>query len=139
MPSAPGAHFSSSEQKLRTAAEHGAIGYISIWAGKTEQRTPFSEYVRFTRGPALRWLDEKGVPNDAEPSIRGVARISSSTAAVLFEGAPKSWKDALQEAENSQAQAFPLAGQCFPPHRQPLLGSGESERRCHSAGLRSPA
>ncbi len=108
MPSAPGAHFSSTEQKLRMAAERGAIGYISIWAGKTEQRTPFSEYVRFTRGPALRWLDEKGVPNGAEPSIRGTARISSSTAALLFEGAPKSWKDALQAAENSQPQAFPL-------------------------------
>ena len=108
MPSAPGAHFSSSEQKLRIAAEHGAIGYISIWAGKTEQRTPFSEYVRFTRGPALRWLDEKGVPDGAEPSIRGAARISSSTAALLFEGAPKSWKDALRDAENSLPQAFPL-------------------------------
>ena len=108
MPSAPGAHFSSTEQKLRMAAEHGAIGYISIWAGKTEQRTPFSEYVRFTRGPALRWLDEKGVPDGAEPSIRGAARISSSTAALLFEGAPKSWKDALQAAANSQPQAFLL-------------------------------
>ena len=108
MPSAPGAHFSSTEQKLRMAAEHGAIGYISIWAGKTEQRTPFSEYVRFTRGPALRWLDEKGVPDGAEPSIRGAVRISSSTAALLFEGAPKSWKDALQAAENSQPQALPL-------------------------------
>ena len=109
MPSAPGAHFSSTEQKLRVAAEHGAIGYISIWAGKTEQRTPFSEYVRFTRGPALRWLDEKGAPNDAEPSIRGSARISSSTAALLFEGSTKSWKDALRDAESSQPQAFPLA------------------------------
>jgi len=108
MPSAPGAHFSSTEQKLRMAAEHGAIGYISIWAGKTEQRTRFSEYVRFTRGPALRWLDEKGVPDGAEPSIRGAVRISSSTAALLFEGAPKSWKDALQAAENSQPQALPL-------------------------------
>ena len=108
MPSAPGAHFSSTEQKLRMAAEHGAIGYISIWAGKTEQRTPFSEYIRFTRGPALRWLDEKGVPDGAEPSIRGAVRISSSTAALLFEGAPKSWKDALQAAENSQPQALPL-------------------------------
>lgn len=109
LPSAPGAHFSSSEQKLRMAAEHGAIGFISIWAGRTEQRTPFSEYVRFTRGPTLRWLDEKGMPNDAQPKIRGVARISSRAAAALFEGSPKSWKDALQVAENSQPQAFPLA------------------------------
>jgi Peptidase family M28 len=108
LPSAPGAHFSSTEQKLRVAAEHGAIGFISIWAGKTEQRTPFSEYVRYSRGPALRWLDEKGVPNDAQPKIRGYARISSSTAAVMFDGAPKTLKDALQAADNSQPQAFPL-------------------------------
>ena len=109
LPSAPGAHFSSSEQKLRVAAEHGAIGFLSIWAGKPEQRTPFTEYVRFSRGPELRWLDEAGVPNDAQPTIRGYARINSSTAAALFEGAPKSWKDALRAAENSHPQAFPLA------------------------------
>jgi Peptidase family M28 len=108
LPSAPGAHFSSTEQKLRMAAEHGAIGFISIWAGKREERTPFSEYVHYSRGPALSWLDEKGLPNDAQPKIRGVVRISSGTAAALFEGAPKSWKSALQAAENSQPQGFPL-------------------------------
>ena len=108
LPSAPGAHFSSGEQKLRAAAEHGAVGFVSIWAGKAEEHTPFSEYVRFTRGPSFRWLDENGAPNDAQPKIRGVARISSSTAAMLFEGAPKSWKDALRAAANSQPQAFPL-------------------------------
>jgi peptidase M28-like protein len=108
LPSAPGAHFSSTEEKLRVAAAHGAIGLLSIWAGKTEERTPFSEYVRFTKGPTLRWLDEKGVPNDVQPQIRGYARISSSAAALLFEGAPKPWKDALHAAENNQAQAFPL-------------------------------
>lgn len=108
LPSAPGAHFSSTDQKLRMAAEHGAIGFLGIWAGKAEMRTPFSEFVRFSRGPALRWLDEKGVPNDVQPKIKGAARISSSAAAALFEGAPKSWRDALQAAENNQSQAFPL-------------------------------
>jgi len=108
LPSAPGAHFSSSEQKLRMAAEHGAIGFLSIWAGRTEQRTPFSEYVRFTRGPSYRWLDANGAPNNAEPKIKGGACISASAAETLFQGAPKSWKEALQAAENSQPQAFPL-------------------------------
>jgi Peptidase family M28 len=108
LPTAPGAHFSSSEQKLGAAAAHGAIGFLSIWAGKPEKRTPFSEYVRFSRGPALRWLDEKGTPNDAQPKVRGYAKISSSTAAILFEGAVKPWKEVLQAAEDSQTQAFPL-------------------------------
>jgi hypothetical protein len=108
LPSAPGAHFSSGEQKLGAAAAHGAIGFLSIWAGRPEKRTPFSEFVRFSRGPALRWLDDKGAPNDAQPQIRGYAKISSSTAAILFEGAGKPWKEALQAAEDNQAQAFPL-------------------------------
>jgi len=109
LPSAPGAHFSSSEQKLRMAAEHGAVGLLTIWAGKAEQRTPFSEYVRFSKGPALRWLDDKGVPNDVQPKIKAYARINSTAAAALFEGAPKSWKDTLLAADDGQPQAFPLA------------------------------
>jgi Peptidase family M28/PA domain len=109
MPSAPGAHFSDTDQKLRMAAEHGAIGVLSIWGGKLEERTPFSEYIRFSKGPDMRWLDEKGAPNDAQPKLRGYAKISSSTAALLFEGARESWKEALQAAENNQPQAFPLA------------------------------
>jgi hypothetical protein len=108
LPSAPGAHFSSAEQKLGTAAAHGAIGLISIWAGKREQRTPFSEFVRFSRGPALRWLDDKGAPNDAQPKIRGYAKVSSSTAAILFEGAATPWKEALQAAKDGHAHPFPL-------------------------------
>jgi Peptidase family M28 len=109
LPSAPGAHFSSSEQKLRVAAEHGAIGFLTIWAGRAEQRTPFSEYVRFSKGPTLRWLDDKGVPNDVEATIKGYARINSTAAVALFEGAPKSWRDTLQAADASQPQAFRLA------------------------------
>ncbi len=107
-PSAPGAHYSSSEEKLRTAAEHGAIGFLSIWAGKPEKRTPFPEFVRFWRAPALRWLDEKGVPNDTQPKIRGVASISSNTASMMFEGAAKPWKDVIRVAEEGQVPAFPL-------------------------------
>ena len=107
-PSAPGAHYSSSEQKLKVAAEHGAIGFLSIWAGKPEKRTPFPEFVRFWRTPALRWLDEKGVPNDAEPRIRGFAWISSNTASMMFDGAAKSWKDVMRSAEDGHVETFPL-------------------------------
>src|SRR5678815_748714 len=57
----------------------------------------------------IRDRDDKGIPNDVQPKIKGYARINSTTAAALFEGAPKSWKDALLAAENSQPQAFPLA------------------------------
>src|SRR5579872_5031920 len=91
-PSAPGAHYSETTIKLRNAAAHGAIGLLIIWGGKVEERTPFSQLVRFYRQPALRWLDAKGTPNDAEPSIHGYARISSAVASTMLEGTGKSWK-----------------------------------------------
>jgi hypothetical protein len=107
-PSAPGAHYSASEEKLRVAAEHGAIGFLSIWAGKSEKRTPFAEFARFYRAPALRSLDQKSVPNSAQPTIRGVAYVSLSTAALMFEGAAKPWKDVIRAAEDGQVESFPL-------------------------------
>jgi len=108
-PSAPGAYYSDSTIKLSNAAARGAIGLLIIWAGKAEERTPFSQLVRFYRQPTMRWLDAKGVPNDAEPKIRGYARISSRAASAMFEGSGKSWKQALAAALDSKPQAFPLA------------------------------
>jgi Zn-dependent M28 family amino/carboxypeptidase len=73
-----------------------------------EERTPFSELIRFYRQPTLRWLDAKGVPNDAEPNMRARATVSSSAAAAMLEGSGKSWKEVLATALDSKPQAFPL-------------------------------
>jgi len=109
-PSAPGAHYSDSTVKLNNAAAHGAVGLLIVWGAKVEERTPFSELVRFYRQPTMRWLDGKGLPNDVEPRIRARATISSGVATVLLEGSGKSWKDVVATALASKPQAFPLAG-----------------------------
>jgi hypothetical protein len=75
-----------------------------------EERTPFSELVRFYRQPTMRWLDGKGVPNDVEPRIRARATISSTAAGILLEGSGKSWKDVVATALASKPQAFALVG-----------------------------
>ena len=108
LPSAPGAHYSSSEVKLATAAAHGAIGMLSIWGGKAEGRIPFTALARFFQPPAIRWLDAKGMPNDAQPSIKGTAWLNSKTAAALFENSGHPWKDVLAAALDSKPQAFAL-------------------------------
>lgn len=108
-PSAPGAYYSDSIVKLRNAAAHGAIGVLIVWGGRVEERTPFSELVRFYREPTMRWLDVKGVPNDVEPKIRVRATVSSSVATAMLEGSGKSWKEAVATALGSKPQAFPLA------------------------------
>ena len=107
-PSAPGASYSETTVKLHNAAIRGAIGLLIIWGGRVEERTPFSQLVRFYRQPTLRWLDAKGVPNDAEPTIRAYARISSDVASAMLEGSGKSWKQVVATALESKPQAFPL-------------------------------
>lgn len=107
-PSAPGAYYSDSIVKLQNAAAHGAIGVLTIWGGRVEERTPFSELVRFYHEPTMRWLDANDVPNDVEPKIRARATISSGAATAMLEGSGKSWKEVVSTALNSKPQAFPL-------------------------------
>ncbi len=109
-PSAPGAYYSDSTVKLSNAAARGALGLLIVWGGKVEERTPFSELVRFYDQPTLRWLNREGVPNDVEPRIRARATISSSVAAALLEGSGKSWKEVVAAALASKPQAFPIVG-----------------------------
>ena len=106
-PTAPQAHYSSPTVKIANAVARGAIGYISIWAGKRAERTPLSRRARYVRS-RLRWLDENGQPNDAQPQIKGTASISVDVAAKMFEDTPKSYKEAFADAEASKPQTFPL-------------------------------
>jgi Zn-dependent M28 family amino/carboxypeptidase len=107
-PSAQRAHFSAGRVKLANAVAHGAVGYFLIWAGAIEQRTPFSRIVRFYREPSLRWLDPKGIPNDTQPQIRASVTLSKTGAETLFQGASKSFQDALDASAKGQPQSFPL-------------------------------
>jgi peptidase M28-like protein len=108
-PSALRAHHSSSTVKAANAASHGAIGIIGIWAGSIAERSPFSRYARHFRYPRVRWLDENGQPNDAQPQLRGGGIISSEVADRMFAGSPKSFKDALVISVAGTPQSFPLA------------------------------
>jgi hypothetical protein len=108
LPTAPGAHYSSSDVKLANAAAHGAVGFLAIWGGKQEQRTPFTSLTRFFRQPSLRWIDRKGNPNDVQPRIQGYAWVSTAAIAPVFEAAGHPWKDVQAAALDSKPQSFVL-------------------------------
>jgi hypothetical protein len=108
-PSAPRAHYSAGRIKIANAVSHGAIGYVLIWAGQVEERIPFLRVVRFYREQSLRWLDKNGTPNDAQPQIRASTTLSKSGATILFQGASKSFTEALDTSAKGQPQSFPLA------------------------------
>ena len=109
LPTAPGAHYSSSDIKLANAAARGAIGFLAIWGGKQEQRTPFLSLTRFFRQPSMRWLDARGNPNDAQSRIQGYAWVSTAAIAPVFERAGHPWKGVQAAALESKPQAFDLA------------------------------
>jgi Zn-dependent M28 family amino/carboxypeptidase len=108
-PSAPRAHYSAGRIKIANAVAHGAVGYVLIWAGQVEERIPFSRVVRFYREQSLRWLDKNGTPNDAQPQIRASATLSKTGAAYLFDGAPKTFAEALDISAQGKPQSFALA------------------------------
>ena len=106
-PIAPHAHYSSPTVKIANAVSRGAIGFISIWAGKRAEKTPLPRRARYVRA-RLRWLDENNRPNDSQPQIKGSASISEGVASKMFEGASKAYKDAFADSEANKPQSFPL-------------------------------
>ena len=108
-PNAPRAHNSSSAVKAANAAAHGAVGVIAIWAGSIADRVPFSHYITYYRGSSLRWLDAQGQPNDAQPQLRDSAAVSPEAGARMFEGSPRSFAQALADAQAGKSRGFPLA------------------------------
>jgi Zn-dependent M28 family amino/carboxypeptidase len=107
-PSSERAHFSPTDQKEKMAAAHGAAGFLTVWAGDIEKRTPFQRFVGYVQSPRMRWLDAKGQASDAEPSIRGEAYLSSDAARKLFTGASQTFDQALEAAMAGKTQPFTL-------------------------------
>ena len=108
LPSSERAHFSPTDQKEKMAAEHGAVGLLVVWAGQREKRTPFKRFAGFVQSPSMRWLNTNGQPNDANPTIKGLAYLSSDAGRKLLLGAPQTFDQALASAVDGKSKAFPL-------------------------------
>ena len=87
-PSNARAHYASSSNKARTAAERGAIGIISLQTPEQENGHPFEKSTRFANYPSLEWLDSHGDPQGVQPSIRVGLRLSPHATEMLFSESP---------------------------------------------------
>lgn len=108
MPSSDRAHYSDSFNKARNAVAHGAVGEIVIWAGDVAKNTPWEQLVRFFHQPVMRWIDEKGMPNDYVPEIRTVAFVQQKTADQLFQGSGHNFDEAMASLAASKPMSFDL-------------------------------
>jgi hypothetical protein len=106
LPPTERAHYATARTKFENAVRHGAVGVLSV---RTKDQTfPWDRVVLQARDGSMSWLDQSGKPQDVFPELRGLARLSDSGAAALFEGAPQSHAQVLAAAEKGKPPAFDL-------------------------------
>ena len=110
-PSEEGAHFASGYQKQKYAAEHGAIGVITITTPQNEKVRPYQSRLNYIHTPRMAWLNEAGEPANSFSQLKGSAYLSEAAARILFDGAPRSLDDIYAELEADKVPSgFALPG-----------------------------
>ncbi|WP_289029443.1 M28 family metallopeptidase [uncultured Paraglaciecola sp.] len=102
-PSEEGAHFGSTREKQRHAAENGAVGYITISTPRGEKVRPYQNLLNYIHTPSVSWLDEDGMAANVYPELKGSAYFSKEAAELLFVGTEKSLEDIYVMLEQDQS------------------------------------
>ena len=102
------AHFSNNSVKQEIAAAHGAVGYLAIMTPDDLERYRWEWLLPQARAGTMGWLDGQGVPNDAHPELRGIARLNGRGAERLLRGAPKSPEEIYAAARSGAPPVFDL-------------------------------
>ena len=105
-PSEIAAHYGTT--KAQTAARLGAVGIITVGTKESEKRQPYKRALDHLDSESMTWVDANGTPFVRAPQIRASAAVSPDTAARLFQGAPKSYAQVLDEAEKGSPKGFAL-------------------------------
>ena len=109
IPSEEGAHIGSGREKMRHAAENGAIGFVTLHTPKREKVRPFKKSAGYARGPRYSWVGKDGNAFGARPEIKGGAYISHEAAVPLFAGADVSLEDVFAaDMEDKPVKGFAL-------------------------------
>ena len=80
------AFYSGSRLKENNAAQHGAVGVLTMLTPIDEQRAPFAKRAQQSGIPPMLYLDENGRPADAIDGIRLSATVNQATGERLRAG-----------------------------------------------------
>ena len=107
LPTAPGAHFSSTEEKLRVAAAHGAIGLLR--SGREEQKNGrlFRNMLVLRRGRHCAGWMKKVYPTTCSPRFEVMPGSVPARPPCCLKARPSPGGRVTRRGEN-RAQAFPL-------------------------------
>jgi hypothetical protein len=107
-PSPLRAHHSSTVEKARNAAAHGAVGMLSIRIPADESRDPWKRTVRNAGNPSMRALGRDGVPLDVPAELRASAQLSQEGAERLFAAAGRDYKKIRGDVKPERLKSFDL-------------------------------
>jgi Peptidase family M28/PA domain len=102
------AHYSSSIEKRRMAAEHGAVGLILLDDPTLEKLYSFDKRVRDLAIPQYRWLDPQGQPSHHFPQLKAAASLSLEETARFFEGSGRTAAEVFASAAAGKSRSFAL-------------------------------
>jgi hypothetical protein len=113
LPTEERAHYGNGISKRRTAAEHGAVGMITVYTPTREQVSPFARNARNWRALGATWAHSDGTPDFPGGSAANLATLSLAGAAKLFAGMPGGVEAVFAAAEgkaaNPRRMAMPLS------------------------------
>ncbi len=88
------AHYSASSIKTANAVAHGAVGILRLWNDEDAKNGSWERLVQAAGSfGSFAWLDG-GEAHDAQPQIRGNARLGPAVSQAIFSGAPITYADA---------------------------------------------
>ncbi|HVS00565.1 MAG TPA: M28 family metallopeptidase [Thermoanaerobaculia bacterium] len=102
------AYYSSQRIKGENAVARGAIGIVGFSTPQDEARFPWWKMVQNVKLGGMRWVNDKGVPDEAFAQLRGVATLSKSGAEALFADSPKALEQVFAGAKEGRPQSFDL-------------------------------
>ncbi|MES2054926.1 MAG: M28 family metallopeptidase [Pseudomonadota bacterium] len=96
------AHFSSPATKAVIAAEHGAVGTITLDRPGLVRGRTFASLVRDWDQTRTTWANPDGTGENA--GVPGLGTVSAAGAAKLFAGSKVKWDDAFKQSSNSETR-----------------------------------
>lgn len=102
------AYYSNNFTKEQMAAAHGAIGILNVIKTSDAARFAWPRVVRQAHLPGFRWTDAGGAPANTQALIELGGILSRSGADAVFAGAPKTFDQAVADAESSVVNSFAL-------------------------------
>ena len=103
-----GAHLQS--EQARVAAEHGAVGMISVMTRVSARAFPWQQVLDLVRDESTTWVRRDGTPFDPSYGLKASVVIEPTLADSLFIGAQKPLTQILDEGDQTggRPQGFEL-------------------------------